>query len=301
MIAPEVKSNKRKADAIAEPQDVFFGKLPSDVIMHVFYLTALQEVNQIAFFSLVCRRWNKIVKTPLIQQLVVQRVYSHLMTSDNMSPIYYTQAADYARQLNALSFRFAGSKKSLHVYPNYLRNLREALNKPDEFFAALPYFDLRPFAWLEAKDWQNLFAKVAPKLSNVQVLQISGIGTSIDFYKLEMLHVPVLAEAFKVTKTILAEVNEIFFTDEKKGDRKMEISNRLSICVGAIAIVSKKLNTLIADNTVLSEAQVRMIFNTFDTINRVYLTGSYHILPWHAVTQLKNDYPQIEFTEKPKH
>lgn len=291
----QTNSLKRKADVAVDALERpgYINRIPSDVIMQIFYLIALTDIHAVGKCASICKRWRLVTQHPLIQQLVVQRFYVQLMTTEDVAPRYYVEAASFAKKLNQLSLEFAGNKKSILVYGEYRKNLTKALEQSDLFYDTLPYFDMRPLGWLQPKHWEDLFATFALRLKGVQVLQISGMGCSIDFHKLETLHIPVASEAFKVSRMIAKDLKEIFFP-EKTSD-KTEVANRLVICIGAIAAASKKLTTLIADNTCLDEHHMRIIFRNIPTINRVY----YYNRKEMSCYQLKRDHPDIKFLEKP--
>lgn len=284
-------TGKRNAEFENTKELFLIENLPNDLLMCIFYQVTREDLRNAAPITLVCKRWNRVIRSPVIQQLFVQRLYTHLMTDKDVPQKYFSEATDYARRLNSLSFKFAGSQKSLLVYPEYVKDLTAALRQPDDFFAALPYFDLRPFGWLQPTHWVDLISKIGPKLKNVRVLQVSDIGREIDFYKLELLHIPVAGEMLEVAKGIGSAIQDILFTEDGAKKKEMELSNQVCASVLVISSVSKKLTTLIATNVHLKTEHFKLICKYSPFLETI-------CLDWRSfrnMQELKSEFPSVNF------
>lgn len=245
-----------------------FNSVPDVLILEIFILLAQLDLKQVGSVTLVCSHWNKVAKNNMIFRYVVSQRYPNLVPTICITKNYFLKAHTIACELDGLASEFSGKNRNLVTYNDYKTKLSQTLNKYPDVLPNLPYFDLRPLAWLNCKDWLETFNKLTPHLKNVQVLEASGIGTNIGFDKIDFPDLPI--HGLQASKSIVNKLHFHFGVKEHDDDElEKNIARLLTYCIYTVAKVSNKLTSLKCSMTKLSNEQLSRILTSFPSINDV--------------------------------
>ena len=186
---------------------------------------------------------------------------------------------------------FSEGNPSLFNYNNYRKTLVKLLDvtpESSEFFNALPCFDLRPLGWLKQAEWLQCFNRVCPQLKNVSVLDVSGIGNRIGFYKIRFPELPVIKRAIKISRSIGKITGELGALIQLKA--KNRTFPLCLFCIHAVAQVSKKLKVLHCGNAALTKDDLAKILVDCPTITDIYMQNESF-----ASREVQSRFPHVKF------
>jgi hypothetical protein len=245
-------------------QNFNFTDLPVEVIFQIFFQLGRQNLKQATIFPQVCKTWQlKAHETPLYRLFISQK-YPNIdlkkFLGDDFEKVFI-----FSNRMMRMAYAFAEANLNLLTYNTYKKQLFSLLEEYKAFLPLTPYFDLRPFAWLDRDSWVKYFNHIAPLLKNVQVLEISGMGTKIRHASVKLPHIPVLSKVSKVSKFIFKGLVEHAGVDVQAKDKEV-VNKTLVLCIAFLGKISANLTTLNGANTSLSYQEFKWIKEKFPNI-----------------------------------
>lgn len=238
--------------------------LPVEVIFQIFFELGQQNLKQASIFPQVCKTWLlKAHETPLYRLFISQK-YPHMdlkkFLGDDFEKVFI-----FSNRMMRMAHAFAEANLNLLTYNTYKKQLLTLLEEYKTFLPLTPYFDLRPFAWLDRDVWVKYFNHIAPLLKNVQVLEISGMGTTIRHASVKLPRIPVLTEVSKLSKLVFKGIVKEAGIDMNAKDQQMT-NQTLLLSLGFIGKISANLTTLNGENTSLSYQEIKWIKEQFPNV-----------------------------------
>lgn len=239
-------------------------ELPVDVIFTIFFDVAQNNIKEASLFPRSCKKWQKQAhETPLYRLFILQK-YPQIDLK-NLGADDFQRAFIFSNRMTRMAKAYSQANLNLLTYNAYKKQLSYLLNEHSDFLTITPYFDLRPFAWLDHKSWQECFNHFAPLLKKVQVLELRGIGKEIYPEKVNLPSIPVLTKTANVTKFIVKEfIEHSGVNTQTKNVQKTK--ETLIFCICAIGKISMNLTTINCSHTTLTYKEINWIKQHFPNI-----------------------------------
>lgn len=230
-----------------ETQNISIVDLPSEIVYEIFFILGQQDLKLTALMPRVCMKWRQSAQETPLYRLFIMQKYPNIdvkqLLGNNLD-----KAFKFANRMERLANAFSKANLNLLTYNSYKKQLDALLEEYKTFLPNTPYFDLRPFAWLDRFSWMTSLSQLAPELKKVQVIEAGAIGTRINHQEVTLPHIPVLSKVGKVTKDIFkAIVHEGGVETHQNDSDKINQSLLLSICF--IGKISENFTTLKASGT----------------------------------------------------
>lgn len=237
--------------------------LPIEVIFKIFFELSQLDLKEASKLPIVCKNWQtKAHETPLYR-LFIAKKFPEIQSAcgDNFEKIFV-----FSNQMSQMANAYSSKNLNLLTYNSYKKQLMTLLKEYSDFLPLTPYFDLRPFGWLDRDSWIAAFNSVAPKLTKIEFLQAKGMGYDIYHAKVNMPNIPVLTKVSQEAKSVFKGIMNVSGVDTRV-DASDKVNETLLYCITVAARVSKKLTTVSVFNTRLNSEERGWILTHFPNIN----------------------------------
>lgn len=237
---------------------------PVELVFKIFFEVCQNNLKEASIYPRVCKKWQLEATESPLYQLFISQKYPQINVK-SLGANSFSQAFLFANCMARMANAYSDANLNLLTYNTYKKQLVSLLEEHEKFLSITPYFDLRPFAWLDQTSWKNTFIKYAPLLKNVQVLNIEGICHSVEHKKVKLPHIPVVTEVTKVVKDAFKDIT-IHSQVNVESEERQKTKNFLFFCIFSMCNISATLTKLNCTKSLLTNDEIKLIKAKFPNI-----------------------------------